>query len=404
MHVVLKDYQKQAVERMKDGCILNGGVGSGKSITALYYFFTEYGGSFDNDIYHPMTNPPDLYIITTARKRDTQEWDVELTRYLLSTHSDGNLYPDMKVVVDSWNNIKKYVEVRNAFFIFDEDKVTGNGVWVKSFLKITKSNRWVILSATPGDQWTDYIPVFIANGFYRNRTQFNNEHVVFSRFTNFPKIERYNNTGKLIRLRRNILIDMDFVRPTVSHNEDVWVEYDVGSYKDICKRRWNPFEDKPIENASEYCYCLRKVVNLYGAREWAVLDILAKHPKAIIFYNFDAELEIIREMAKQHGYLFAEWNGHRHQDIPQGSKWIYAVHYNACEGWNCTSTDTMIFYSQNYSYKTMVQAAGRIDRMNTPYMDLYYFHLKSRSGIDLAINKALKSKKKFNETKFYTAA
>ena len=403
MKVQLKDYQMQAVDRMKNGCILNGGVGSGKSITALYYFFSQYGGNFDNDIYHRMTNPPDLYIITTARKRDTLEWNLELARFCLSP-DENSVYPEMKVVVDSWNNIKKYVGVQKSFFIFDEDKVTGKGTWVKTFLKIVQNNQWIILSATPGDQWTDYIPVFIANKFYKNFSQFYNEHCVFSRYANFPKIERYTNTGRLIRLRRSILVDMDFERPTVSHNEDVWVEYDSGAYKDICRTRWDPYENRPIENASQYCYCLRKIVNLYGSREWAVLDILAKHPKAIIFYNFDAELDILREMASLHGYPFAEWNGHKHQPIPTGDKWNYAVHYNSCEGWNCTTTDTMIFYSQSYSYKTMVQAAGRIDRMNTPYHDLYYFHLKSRSGIDLAINKALKSKKQFNETKFFAAA
>lgn len=401
MVVELKDYQKDAVAKMKNGCILNGGVGSGKSITALYYFFQKYGGRFKDGAYIPMDNPPDLYIITTARKRDTKEWEHELGRYCLSTDVDICYYKDMKVVVDSWNNIKKYAAVRNAFFIFDEDKVTGSGVWVRTFLHITRYNEWIILSATPGDKWIDYVPVFIANGYFRNKTQFEREHVVYSPFTNFPQVLRYTNTGRLTRLRKDILVNMDFDRPTEAHHEDVWVTYDVGSYKDISKSRWNPYENKPIENASEYCYCLRKNVNLYYARIWAVLDILAKHPRAIVFYNFDAELELLREMAKENGIVMSEWNGHKHEDIPTGEKWIYAVHYNACEGWNCTSTDTMIFYSQNYSYKTMIQAAGRIDRMNTPYHNLYYFHLKSRSSIDLAINRALSAKKKFNEGAFY---
>ena len=48
----------------------------------------------------------------------------------------------------------------------------------------------------------------------------------------------------------------------------------------------------------------------------------------------------------------------------------------------------------------MAQAAGRIDRLNSPYRDLYYYHLKSRSGIDIAISKALGQKKQFNERKF----
>ena len=48
----------------------------------------------------------------------------------------------------------------------------------------------------------------------------------------------------------------------------------------------------------------------------------------------------------------------------------------------------------------MHQSAGRIDRLNTPFTDLYYYHLKTRSGIDLAIAKALKEKRKFNESSF----
>ena len=59
-----------------------------------------------------------------------------------------------------------------------------------------------------------------------------------------------------------------------------------------------------------------------------------------------------------------------------------------------------MFFSQNYSFKVMEQAAGRIDRLNTPYTNLYYYHLKTRSGIDLAISRALAEKKQFNETRY----
>ena len=405
MGIGLYDYQIDAVKRMKNGCILNGGVGSGKSRTALAYYYLRNGGdpaSLCGDNYIPMDDPPkDLYIITTARKRDTLEWDGDMAPFLLSTHTDVNLYCN-KVVVDSWNNITKYKEITGAFFIFDEDRVTGSGVWVKSFLKIAKSNEWIILSATPGDTWQDYIPVFLANGFYKNKSEFIREHIVYSRFSKFPKVDRYLNTGRLIRLRNNILIDMDFHRDTIPHHEDVYVSYDISAYKDICRNRWNPWEEKPIENAAEFCYSLRKIVNTDEARQVALLQIIEKHPKAIIFYNFDYELDILKKLYYGEDFEIAEWNGHKHQEVPKGEKWVYLVQYTAGnEGWNCVRTDTIIFYSQNYSYKVMTQAAGRIDRLNTPYKDLYYYHIKSRSGIDLAISKALKNKKKFNERKFY---
>ena len=405
MGIGLYDYQIDAVKRMKNGCILNGGVGSGKSRTALAYYYLRNGGdpaSLCGDNYIPMDDPPkDLYIITTARKRDTLEWDGDMAPFLLSTHTDVNLYSN-KIVVDSWNNITKYKEVTGAFFIFDEDRVTGSGVWVKSFLKIAKSNEWIILSATPGDTWQDYIPVFLANGFYKNKSEFIREHIVYSRFSKFPKVDRYLNTGRLIRLRNNILIDMDFHRDTIPHHEDVYVSYDISAYKDICRNRWNPWEDKPIENAAEFCYSLRKLVNTDEARQVALLQIIEEHPKAIIFYNFDYELDILKKLYYGEDFEIAEWNGHKHQEVPKGEKWVYLVQYTAGnEGWNCVRTDTIIFYSQNYSYKVMTQAAGRIDRLNTPYKDLYYYHIKSRSGIDLAISKALKNKKKFNERKFY---
>ena len=404
MGIGLYDYQIDAVKRMKNGCILNGGVGSGKSRTALAYYYLRNGGdpaSLCGDNYIPMDDPPkDLYIITTARKRDTLEWDGDMAPFLLSTHTDVNLYCN-KVVVDSWNNITKYKEVTGAFFIFDEDRVTGSGVWVKSFLKIAKSNEWIILSATPGDTWQDYIPVFLANGFYKNKSEFIREHIVYSRFSKFPKVDRYLNTGRLIRLRNNILIDMDFHRDTIPHHEDVYVSYDISAYKDICRNRWNPWEDKPIENASEFCYSLRKLVNTDEARQVALLQIIEEHPKAIIFYNFDYELDILKKLYYGEDFEIAEWNGHKHQEVPKGDKWVYLVQYTAGnEGWNCVRTDTIIFYSQNYSYKVMTQAAGRIDRLNTPYKDLYYYHIKSRSGIDLAISKALKEKKNFNETRY----
>lgn len=385
---------------MKNGCILCGGVGSGKSRTSLAYYYQEQGGKVGTGDYVPMNSPKDLYIITTARKRDTCEWEGELAPFLLSTHPESNYYKN-KVVVDSWNNIGKYKEVTNAFFIFDEQRVVGYGAWTKAFLKIAKSNRWILLSATPGDTWQDYIPVFIANGFYRNKTDFIDQHVVYDWRAKYPKIDRYLNTGRLIRLRDRILVTMDFERQTVSHHEDVAVPYNISAYKALMRSRWNPWEERPIETAGELCYSLRKIVNSDESRRTALLELVEDHPKVIVFYNFDYELDILKSLHYGEGVEIAEWNGHKHQPIPDGDKWIYLVQYTAgCEGWNCITTDTIVFYSQNYSYKVMVQAAGRIDRLTTPYTDLHYYHLKSFSGIDLAISKALKEKKNFNEGRF----
>ena len=396
----LYDYQLKAIKKMKNGCILCGGVGSGKSRTALAYYFQENGGKFEEALI-PMKNPPqDLYIITTARKRDTLEWDSELATFLMSTDPEKSFYHH-KVVIDSWNNIQKYQKMQGAFFIFDEQRVVGHGAWVRSFLKIAKVNNWILLSATPGDTWMDYVPVFIANGFYRNRTEFITNHVVYSRFSKFPKVSRYLGTGRLIRLRNSILVNMDFHRQTISHHEDIYTDYDHMQYKYVMKNRWDIFNQKPIENASELCYTLRKVVNTNESRLEAVEDLVKLKHKAIIFYNFDYELEMLKSIAYGPKVEVAEWNGHLHQPLPEGQNWVYLVQYNAgCEGWNCVKTDTIIFYSQNYSYKTLIQASGRIDRLNTPYTDLYYYHLKSRSSIDLAIAQALLSKRKFNEGSF----
>lgn len=401
MSVDLRDYQLDAVSRMHNGCILCGGVGSGKSRTSLAYYYKEQGGQLDSEDYVKMKNPRDLYIITTARKRDDLEWEEELIPFYISTDSELSLYKDLKVTIDSWNNIKKYSNVHGAFFIFDEQRVVGSGAWVKAFLKITKKNQWILLSATPGDNWSDYIPVFIANGFYRNKSEFTNEHIMYSRFTKYPKIDRYLNTGRLVRLRNQILIDMDFNRQTVSHHEDIYVKYDISKYKDAIRKRWDPYKDEPIQQASGLCYVLRRIVNEDVSRQDALLEIFKKHPKLIVFYNFDYELDILRAIQDVEDVEVAEWNGHKHQPVPDGDRWVYLVQYTAgCEGWNCVKTDTIVFFSQNYSYKVMQQASGRIDRLNTPFKELYYYHFKSRSGIDLAISKALSEKKKFNESRW----
>lgn len=396
----LYDFQMEAVKKARNGSILNGSVGSGKSRTGLFYYFKENSGWIEGSDYTPMKNPKDLYIITTAKKRDSLEWNGELALYRLSTDPETNYYKN-KVIVDSWNNIKKYAEIKGAFFLLDEDRVTGSGAWVKAFLKIAKNNDWIILSATPGDTYMDYWAVFVANGFYKNKTEFQREHVVYSRFAKFPQIERYIGTQRLDRLRNRILIDMTVQRHTKPHHEDVYCSYDIQFYKDVFKKRWNPYKDEPIQQASSLCYVLRRIVNEDDSRQVTLLELLEDHPKAIIFYNFDYEREILLNLGYAEGTKIAEWSGHAHQPVPTGSKWVYLTQYNSgCEGWNCITTDTIIFYSQNYSYKVMTQAAGRIDRLNTKFIDLYYFHLKSRSGIDLAISRALKEKKQFNETRW----
>ena len=399
----LKDYQISAIKNMKNGCILCGDVGSGKSFTALAYYYLLNGGSLkamQSKEYIKMTRPKDLYIITTARKRDTLEWDGELSHFLLSRDLEVSAYSN-KVIVDSWNNIKKYTNVSDAFFIFDEQRVVGSGAWVKAFLKIVRHNEWILLSATPGDTWSDYIPVFIANGFYKNMTEFRREHIVYSNFSKFPKIDRYISTKKLEKFRDNVLVNMDFKRKTRSKHDFITVSYDMSRYKDLMKHRWDYKENKPIETISKLCFELRKIVNEDESRQIKLLELLEVNKKVIIFYNFDYELVILLFILELAGIETAQWNGHKHENIPKTEKWAYLVQYNSgCEGWNCIETNTIIFYSLNYSYKVMKQASGRIDRLNTPFENLYYYYFKSNSNIDLAIYRALMSKKKFNESKF----
>lgn len=404
----LRDYQLDAVERMHNGCILCGGVGSGKSLTALAYYFTEECGGYldgtkqgyDTD-YIPMSDPEDLYIITTARKRDTKEWEAELAKFLISPNPKASLYSETKVVIDSWNNIGKHVDASGAFFIFDEQRLVGYGPWVKAFFKIVKNNNWILLSATPGDKWLDYMPVFIANGYFRNKTEFLDKHAIMGYSHNHWEIREYRNEGKLLRYKNDILVNMKYQHEVHAHHETVDVPYDKDIYRSIMRDRWNIYEDRPIQNVSELCYVARRSVNSDPSRVLVIKRVLKDHPKVIIFYNYDYELEILKNADWGKDIQLAEWNGHRHQPIPIGDSWIYLVQYTAgAEGWNCIETDTVIFYSLNYSYKIMVQSAGRIDRMNTPFTDLYYYRLKSSCPLDIAISRALKQKKKFNENKF----
>lgn len=394
----LYEHQKKAVRNLKSGSILCGGVGTGKSRTAIAYFYTRVCGGklpYGNTAsFEKMRIHKRLYIITTARKRDIGEWDSEISPFIgLEDY-----------VVDSWNNIKKYIDVENSFFIFDEQRLVGNGMWVNSFYKIAKKNKWILLSATPGDTWMDYIPVFVANGFYRNKTEFVRRHVVYSPYVKFPKVMKYLEVGILRKHLNEIKIDMEYEKIATQHHQWVKVDYDEVAYSKVMKTRWNVYEDCPIRNYSELCYILRKISNSGKGRIEAVKDIFGKHPRLIIFYNFDYELEALRDFLETEKILYSEWNGHKHQKIPTSYSWIYLVQYNAgAEGWNCTATDGMIFYSQNYSYRITHQASGRIDRMNTSYTDLYYYHLFSDSSMDKAIAKCLKKKKDFNERNLFAS-
>jgi superfamily II DNA or RNA helicase len=394
-------YQLKAVDSLRSGSILCGGVGSGKSYTALLYFWTKEmdGIRKGSEYVVPSKNKrKDLYIITTARKRDTGEWEVECASFGIGTAKSSPI----KVTIDSWNNIQKYLNVKDAFFIFDEQRAVGSGTWAKSFIKIAKANRWIMLSATPGDTWIDYIPVFVANGYYKNRTAFMREHVVVEyAYGKYPKIKMYLNEHKLNWLRNQVLVDMDYAKETKRHQYWVKSTYDPTLYSIVWKRRWNVYEDKPIENLPELFMCLRKTVNQDDSRIDILTDIVKLHKKAIVFYNFDYELDILRKYCKDRRIVYSEWNGHHHQMIPESDAWLYLVQYTAgAEGWNCISTDTVIFYSLNYSYKIVEQAMGRIDRCNTPFSDLYYYFLYSSSSIDHGIKKALDNKKTFNEKAF----
>lgn len=396
----LYDYQMEAVQKLHNGCILCGSVGSGKSRTGLFYYFKENGGWIDENGYIPMKNPQDLIIITTAKKRDSLEWEGELANFLISKNPEVSYYKN-KVIIDSWNNIKKYKDVTGAFFLLDEQRLVGSGSWVKTFLKIAKSNQWILLSATPGDSYMDYLPVFLANGFFRNKTEFTREHVVYSRYTKYPKIDHYVGTQFLNRLRDKVLVKMNYQHKINTHHEDIYCRYDISAYKDAIRNRWDPYKNEPIQQASGLCYVLRRIVNSDESRQIQLLEILEDYDRAIIFYSFDYELDILRNLGYGEDVEVAEYNGHKHQPVPEGKKWIYLCNYtSACEGWENTRTNCIIFYSQSYSYKVMTQAAGRIDRLSTPYADLYYYHLKSRSGIDLAISKALREKKQFNEVRW----
>lgn len=398
MSIRLNDYQSEAINKMKNGCILVGDVGSGKSRTALAYYVTVCGAALVNDgddnwgYLRGMSEPRKLYIITTAKKRDSKEWEDEMLPFVL---------PKDLVTVDSWNNIKKYKDVVGAFFIFDEQRLVGSGAWVKAFLNIARKNKWILLSATPGDKWTDYIPVFVANGFYKNKTEFTRRHCVYARFAKYPKIERYVDEYELMKHKTDISVPLPVVRHTTPYHIYYKADYDKVLWKRVWKDRWDPWDDEPIEETGKLFYLLRKVANNDASRYDLVREISKSHGRIVLFYNFMYELYALRQIAEEDGIEYGEWNSEVHSEVPTGPRWFYFVQYSAgCEGWNCITTNAMIFFSQSYSYRMTKQAEGRIDRMNTPFNELYYYHLSSAAPIDLAIARALKQKRDFNQNTY----
>ena len=397
--------QREAVNKLQNGNILCGKVGSGKSRVSLVYFFEkECGGSIEPP-YSPLKHYKDLYIITTARKRDFKDWEKEIADFFMFEDDIKKL----NIVVDSWNNISKYCNVKDSFFIFDEQRVVGSGAWVKSFYKITSSqiysqnklnNNWILLSATPGDTWSDYIPVFVANKFYRSKTEFETNHAVFNPFTPYKEITRYVREDILYEYKRRILVDIEVNQIPRKYNW-IKVDYDRDLYKRVAVKRWNVFKNQPIENAAEFCYVLRMVVNLNDERLQVIKTIFDQYKKVIVFYNFDYELDALRIMCHRLNIEKGEWNGHKHDSIPDGDEWLYLVQYTAgAEGWNCTETNVIVFFSLNYSYKATEQASGRIDRRDTKFSTLNYYFIITDSWIDRAIRKALNQKKNFNYNKY----
>ncbi|QXO14688.1 DNA helicase [Gordonia phage Runhaar] len=398
MVVQLYPHQQKAVEELSDGKVLVGGVGTGKTITSLVYFYTKVmGGELNKP--ETITNPMDLYIFTTARKRDELDWQRDAAKLSMSRDPEASIH-GITVTVDSYNNIAKYKEIKGAFVILDEQRMVGTGTWVKSFIKIAKSNRWIMLSATPGDKWEDYIPLFIANGFVKNITEFRRNHIVYSSYTKYPKVERYLQTGQLLKWRRQLLVEMPYSRHTVRHLHNVVCQHDVETMRVVMEKRWHPIEMRPLRDIGEMFAMMRRVAYSDLSRKAKVFELLQKHPKLIVFYNFDYELEILRTLADDlKDWKVAEWNGHKHEPVPTGDRWVYLVQYVAgAEAWNCVETDAICFYSQTYSYRNFEQAQGRIDRLNTRFKDLHYYILTSTSMIDKAISKALRNKESFNES------
>lgn len=371
--IKLYPYQRKAVDRLHNGSVLCGKVGSGKSLTGLFYYM-------ENHVDKP------LYIITVAKKRNDREWH----RDFEALGIDG--------VVDSWNNIEKYTDVKDAFFIFDEQRAIGYGKWGMAFIHIARKNNWIMLTATPGDVWMDWMCIFIANNFYRNKTDFVDQHVEYNPYSKFPQIRRYHKTDKLERFRKYLAVPMQDFRTTKLNRKYINADFDKDLYQTVVKTRFNPYTEEPIMNASEFTQVLRRIINTSERRRIHAKQEIMTRDKVIVFYNYTYELDILKEICQELDRAYYQWNGQKHEAIPDAETWVYLVQYTAgAEGWNCITTDTILFYSLNYSYRIMEQSEGRINRVNTSFENLYYVYLKSPASIDDAIERSIRSKKKFNE-------
>lgn len=387
-------HQAKAISQLRNGNVLVGGTGSGKSLVAMVYYYTKVlKGSYDPFL--PPQQKINLFVITTAMKRDRLDWEKLATSFRLSTNTDVSIN-GIRLCVDSWNNINKYEDASGSFFIFDEQRTSGGGSWSKSFIKITKKNQWLMLTATPADRWIDLISVFIANGFYRNKTEFLREHVEFHPYSKYPKIKKYHNVDKLKRLKNSIFVVMDYRPPVMIKHAYVRVESNTKLLRSIEKSQWNIYKDKPIRNRSEFVHVLRRINNSDTSRTRYVSQLIARVKRLIIFYNFDYELSLLRTSLQD--YIVAEHNGHRHDPLPEGDTWVYLVQYaSGNEAWECLTTPHMLFYSLSYSHRIMVQSRGRINRLSSPFKILYYYYLVSDYKLDREIRAALSNKKTFNE-------
>ena len=376
--IKLLKYQEEAIQKLHSGSVLYGATGSGKSLTGLAYYMRCWSHL-------------DLYIITTSKKRNAGEWEEEIAKLGC---------PPPKAI-DSWNRLKNYRMVSDAFFLFDEHKVGGHGKWAQSMITIAKKNKWILLTATPGDVWDDYASIFIANEFVKNKTTWNEDFCIFDRISKYPKIIGYQREDVLKNMRDAVLVPMEYQseKVPIPYVIPYKVDHEEEAYVLARRKSLRHPEMRAFRNTSAMFAYMRMNLPDKESKIQALADVLKKEPKAIIFYNFTPEKYEIENAARQVNIPFFQYNGQIKDNVPDGDTWVYAVQYTAgAEAWNCITCRTVIFYSMNYSYKVMTQAKGRIDRCNSPFDELHYYYFISPDfEIDQEILNALTRKEKFNE-------